>query len=239
VFDCVEIDSTFYKAPSTALVQQWTTTAPEGFLFTPKLPRRITHQQHLQGTESYLGHFLRTIRALDEKLGPILVQLPPSFKYPKHEKALSEFISSASRDYRFAVEFRHKSWFNPEVERLLETRNVCQVWSVNRYLTTPATVTADFVYLRLVGDRTITEFKGIQRDQSEVMESWSAALKQVKGSVRERFVLFNNHFAGFGPASANEFRRLMGLVEMDWTSLMHGSAPQKTLFEFSKQTDSL
>jgi len=234
VFDCVEIDSTFYRAPYPTMVQQWYKITPNGFMFSPKLPKRITHEQHLEDVTSYLSHFLRTLDALQEKLGPFVIQLPPSFKLPKHEKALSNFIDELNPRYKYAVEFRHKSWFNPETEKLLESKNICQVWSINQYLTTPAAVTSDMIYLRFVGDRAITEFKGIQKDQTETMQTWSKSLQEVGASVKDRFIFFNNHFAGFGPASANEFRRLMGLVELDWSSLKSGGGPQSTLFDFSK-----
>ena len=233
VFDCVEIDSTFYRAPYPTMVQQWYNNTPTGFTFTPKIPKRITHDQHLEDVTSYLSFFLRTLDPLNEKLGPFLIQLPPSFKLPKHEKALANFINELNPKYRYAVEFRHKSWFNPETEKLLESKNVCQAWSINQYLTTPAAVTSDIVYLRMVGSREITEFKGIQKDQTETMQTWKKSLKDIEGSVKDRFIFFNNHFAGFGPASANEFRRLMGLVEVDWSTLK-GTGPQKTLFDFSK-----
>lgn len=234
VFDCVEIDSTFYRAPSMAMVQRWDKSTPQGFIFSPKLPKRITHDQHLEGIASYLEHFTRTLGQLGGKLGPFVVQLPPSFKRPKHEKALSSFLSELSGEHRYAIEFRHKSWFDTDVEKQLETRNICQVWSVNQYLTTPASVTSDFVYMRFVGDRAINQFNRIQKDQADTMKSWSNTLKEVGDSVKERFVFFNNHFAGFGPASVNEFRRLMGLVEMDWAGLQKGGLPQRTLFDFSK-----
>ena len=233
VFDCVEIDSTFYRAPSPTMIQQWIKSTSPGFIFAPKLPKRITHDQHLESVESYMDYFTRTLKGLEGKLGPFVVQLPPSFKHPKHEKALADFVASVSKQYRFAVEFRHKSWFGSGVEKLLESNNICQIWSVNQYLTTPAAVTSDFVYLRFVGDRVINEFNRVQKDQSDVMKGWSKTLQEVSDSVRERFIFFNNHFAGFGPASVNEFRRLMGLVELDWSSL--GPIPQKTLFDFSKK----
>ena len=236
VFDCVEIDSTFYRAPTPAMVQQWYTNTPSGFMFAPKLPKRITHDQHLEDVSSYLSHFTRTLEQLQEKLGPFIIQLPPSFKLPKHEKALTRFIAELNPKCKYAVEFRHKSWFNPETQKLLEDNNICQVWSVNQYLTTPSTVTSDTVYLRLVGDRALTEFKKTQRDQTETMQTWKKALEDVGDSVKERFVFFNNHFSGFGPASVNEFRRLMGLVELDWSSLKVGSAPQRTLFDFANRS---
>ena len=199
----------------------------------PKLPKRITHDQHLENAESYVDHFVRTTSQLKEKLGPFVIQLPPSFKNPKHLKALNGFIENLDREHRYAVEFRHESWFNPDVEKLLADHNLCQVWSVNQYLTTPATLTADFLYLRFVGDRAISEFNRMQKDQSQVLKNWSQALREVGDKVQERFIFFNNHFAGFGPGSVNEFRRLMGLVELDWSDLGQGDERQKTLFDFS------
>jgi uncharacterized protein YecE (DUF72 family) len=235
IFDCVEVDSTFYRAPSAAMVQRWLSSTPAGFILAPKIPKRITHDQHLENADSYMEHFVRTVSQLNEKLGPFVIQLPPSFKNPKHLKALTNFISGLDREHRYAIEFRHKSWFNPEIEQLLSAHNICQVWSVNQYLTTPAATTTDMVYLRFVGDRAISEFTKLQRDQGEKMKTWSKALKDVGEAVKERFVFFNNHFAGFGPGSANEFRRLMGLVEADWSGLNQGDAPQKTLFDFNRK----
>jgi uncharacterized protein YecE (DUF72 family) len=188
----------------------------------------------LEDVSSYLEHFTATLEQLNEKLGPFIVQLPPSFKLSKHERALANFIAELNPKLRYAIEFRHRSWFNPATEKLLETNNICQVWAVNQYLSTPAAVTSDIIYLRFVGDRKITEFKETQRDQTEVMQTWKKALENVGGHVTERFVFFNNHFAGFGPASVNEFRRLMGLVELDWKGLRGGPLAQRTLFDFPK-----
>jgi uncharacterized protein YecE (DUF72 family) len=216
------------------MVQQWVDATPAGFIFAPKIPKRITHDQKLQNVTSYMQHFVRSIGALGEKLGPFVVQMPPSFKYPKHEQALAEFMSNLDLKLRYAIEFRDRSWFTHKVERLLQDANICQVWSVNQYLTTPPSVTADFAYMRFVGDRELSEFNRVQRDQMTVMNTWSKTLQDTGNSVKNRFIFFNNHFAGFGPASVNEFRRLMGLVELDWSGLKEGGANQKTLFDFSK-----
>lgn len=231
VFDSVEIDSTFYRAPSAAMVQNWYNSTPAEFIFAPKIPKRITHDQHLENTDSYMAHFVRTLSQLKEKLGPFVV--PPSFKNPKHLEALKGFVTRLDPEYRYAIEFRHNSWFNADIEELLAANHICQVWSVNQYLTTPATRSSDFVYLRFVGDRAINQFDKLQKDQGEVMKTWSKTLQEVGDSLKESFIFFNNHFAGFGPGSVNEFRRLMGLMELDWSGLSQGDAPQKTLFEFS------
>jgi len=230
IFDTVEVDSTFYRVPSAEMVKQWYGNTPSEFLFCPKLPKRITHDLHLENCNQYYDHFSKRLSGLKEKLGPYVIQLPPSFKCEKHLQQLTSFLNGLDRHYRYAVEFRHDSWFNSEVEKFLSDRGICQVWSINQYLTTPPTLTADFVYLRFVGDRTIERFGKIQKDQNQAMKAWSESLLGVL-EPRDRFVLFNNHYAGFGPGSVNEFRRLMGLAQLDWSGLTKDSA-QKSMFDF-------
>jgi uncharacterized protein YecE (DUF72 family) len=231
VFDVVEIDSTFYRAPSPEMVKHWYSSTPEGFVFCPKFPKRITHDLKLDSASSYLEHFTKRLSDLQEKLGPFVVQLPPSFKFQKHEQQLSQFIENLNDHYRYAIEFRHESWFTEETKSLLKGRNICQVWSINQYLTTPPTVTADFIYTRFVGDRAITQFNGIQKDQTETMKTWKNELENAPDATKQRFILFNNHFAGFGPGSVNEFRRLMNLAELDWSHLAKDTA-QKSMLDF-------
>jgi uncharacterized protein YecE (DUF72 family) len=231
VFDTVEIDSTFYRVPSIEMVEHWYSSTPDGFMFCPKLPKRITHDLRLENAAPYLEHFTKRLCVLQDKLGPFIVQLPPSFKVQKHTQQLLQFVEGLDKKHRYAIEFRDKSWFNREIESFLESKGICQVWSVNQYLTTPPAVTADFVYLRFVGDRVIDQFNRIQRDQMESMKSWNEKLGQVADSVKERFVFFNNHFAGFGPGSVNEFRRLMGLAKLDWSDLAK-DATQRSMMDF-------
>jgi uncharacterized protein YecE (DUF72 family) len=217
VFDCVEIDSSFYRIPSPSMVSQWKATTPAGFTFSPKLSKKITHENKLENFESTLLYFYSVVSKLGDKLGPIVVQLPPSIKVEKHRAVMEKFVSSLEPKFRHAIEFRHKSWFTPETYRLLERNNVAMAWSINQYLETPPEVTADFAYLRMVGTREITKFDGIQKEMREEMERWATALKKQRDSIGEGFVFFNNHFAGFGPESVNEFRRLLGMIEVDWS----------------------
>ena len=227
VFNCVEIDSSFYRIPNPFMVNQWRSNTPPGFLFSPKLPKKVTHDSKLQGVSSTLVYFYSVVSKLKEKLGPIAIQLPPSIKYEPHKEIMKDFLGQLSPEFRHAVEFRHKSWFRPEVYSLLRKHNVAMVWSMNQYLETPPEVTADFIYLRMVGDREITEFNGIQRDRSEDMGRWASTVKEASGKFESGYVFFNNHFAGFSPESANEFRRLLGLMELEWKP--EGSQ-QQTLF---------
>jgi len=230
-FDCVEIDSSFYRIPSPFMIEQWKNNTPDGFLFSPKLPKKITHDKKLVDFEGNLAYFYGVVGKLGKKLGPIVVQLPPSIKLATHQKVVEKFVSSLDSNFEHAIEFRHESWFTPEVYRLLEKNNVAMAWSLNQYLETPAQVTSKFAYLRMVGERDITEFSGIQKDRSREMEAWAEKLQENLDSLDQAFIFFNNHFAGFGPESVNEFRRLMGMIEVDWRSAGKGPR-QKSLAEF-------
>ena len=227
VFNCVEIDSSFYRIPNSFMVSQWKSKTPEGFLFSPKLPKKITHEKKLVNSESTLLYFYSVMNKLKEKLGPIAIQLPPSIKVETHMDVMKSFISQLSPEFKHVIEFRHKSWFAPEVYELLRKSNIAMVWSLNQYLETPPEVTADFVYMRMVGDREITEFKGVQRDRSEDMQRWASVIEKNSGKFESGYIFFNNHFAGFSPESANEFRRLLGLMELDWKAQ---GTQQQTLF---------
>ncbi len=166
-FDCVEIDSSFYRIPSPGMVSQWKSSTPDGFTFCPKLTKKITHENKLENFESTLLYFYSVMSKLGNKLGPIVVQLPPSVKVEKHKAAMERFVSSLEPKFKHAIEFRHKSWFTPETYKLLEKNNVAMAWSINQYLETPPEVTADFVYLRMVGTREITQFTGIQKEMRD------------------------------------------------------------------------
>jgi uncharacterized protein YecE (DUF72 family) len=227
VFNCVEIDSSFYRVPSASMISQWKNSTPSGFLFSPKLPKKITHEKKLVDSEATLTYFYSVLNKLGPKLGPIAIQLPPSIKLSTHEASMKAFISQLHPDFKHAIEFRHKSWFTPEVYQLLRKNNIAMIWSLNQYLETPAEQTADFAYVRMVGDREISEFIGTQRDRSEDMQRWASVIKDGASKFESGYIFFNNHFAGFSPESVNEFRRLLGLMDLDWKNT---GTQQQTLF---------
>ncbi len=231
-FNCVEIDSSFYRIPSPFMVEQWKKNTPEGFKFTPKLTKKITHDNKLLNFEGQLSYFYSVVRRLGDKLGPIVAQLPPSIKLDKHRNVMETFIAGLDPKFSHAIEFRHRSWFVPEVYKLLEKNNIAMVWALNQYLETPPEVTAKFAYMRMVGDREITEFTGVQRDRTSEMQRWAKNLQEKGDSLEDAFVFFNNHFAGFSPESANEFRRLLGMMEIDWKQGIGSGPRQQSLADF-------
>lgn len=231
VFDCVEVDSSFYRTPAPAMVRRWYKGTPDGFLFTAKMPKRITHEKKLKNVDENLHWMSNSFREFKEKLGMVVAQLPPSVKYETHAEAMWTFLDFLDPKMPHAVEFRHKSWFRDDVYGKMRDHKVAVVWTENQYLRSPAVVTADAVYLRLVGDRTIQEFKETQRDRSAETRAWYRELEQSADSVKGAMVFFNNHYAGFGPASVNEFRRLAGLMEYEFPSSR--GAGQRGLADFA------
>ncbi|MGH2638615.1 MAG: DUF72 domain-containing protein [Rhabdochlamydiaceae bacterium] len=154
VFDLVEVDSTFYRSPSSTMVRQWKEKTPDNFLFTVKMPKRITHESKLKGIEKELEYFEKTVKILDSKLAAVMAQLPPFLKYDDSSfDALSKFLDSTDPEIRYAIEFRNRSWFREETYKLLRAKRACFAWSVNEYVKEmPKEVTTDFAYVRFMGD---------------------------------------------------------------------------------------
>jgi uncharacterized protein YecE (DUF72 family) len=235
VFDAVEIDSTYYRTPSPLIVQNWRKTTTDNFIFTAKFPKKITHELKLRDSHAQLERYYKSISELREKLGALVIQLPPSFNIKKDLEALTNFLPILDQKYKHAIEFRNKSWWKPETYKLLETNNVALAWSENQYASTPAEATSDIAYLRMVGDRSITNFSAPQKDQTQTMKKWYTALEEKSSLFKQGYVFFNNHFAGFGPGSVNEFRRLAGLAELDWKAVKAEPGPlQSSISQFQQ-----
>ena len=232
VFDLVEIDSTFYTIPSQDTIRSWRDAVPERFQFTAKFPRVITHEHALRPTREAMDRFFRSIGELHVKVGALVVQLPPFLHRDDGMDRLLFFLDGLPKEYRYAVEFRHDSWMRPEVFEALRKRDVALVWNEVQYLKTAPEVTADLVYLRFIGDRSLHELGRVQIDRSAEMEKWAGRLRAVEDRVARAYVLFNNHFAGFGPAGADQFRRMLGLPGVDFAAIHAPDPGQRRLLEF-------
>src|SRR5439155_1563361 len=111
----------------------------------------------------------------------------------------------------------------------LRRREVALVWNEVQYLNTTPEITADFVYLRFIGDRSLSDLGRVQIDRTTEMEKWAGRLRSVEDRVARAYVLFNNHFAGFGPAGADQFRRILGLPAVDFAAIHAPERGQKRL----------
>ena len=146
-FPTVEINNTFYRMPAEAMLARWSEEVPEGFAFTLKAPRRITHEKRLREAESDVAEFLRRAGALGDRLGVILFQLPPYLR--KDVPRLQAFLALLPPDKRFAFEFRHASWQDDEVYEALRARAAMLCVTDTDEGDTPFIATSDFGYVRL------------------------------------------------------------------------------------------
>jgi len=231
-FDTVEVDSTFYRAPSASMVRNWRARTPPGFIFAAKFPRAITHEKVLRDCAAEVKEFLETMELLDDKLGPLLLQFPYFNKqaFARSEDFLARlgpFLEQLPEGHKYCVEIRNKYWINPAFLDLLRKRQVALAlidhpWMplINQLTAKHEVVTADFTYIRWLGDR-----KGIEEktqhwdriiiDREEEMEMWIPAVRQLLKRGISIMGYFNNHYAGFAPGSIELFRKIWERMDSD------------------------
>ncbi|MGH7393146.1 MAG: DUF72 domain-containing protein [Candidatus Rokuibacteriota bacterium] len=196
-FGVVEINATFYRMPTPAILSGWAARTPDAFVFALKAPQRITHFARLRDVDEPVRFFCDAARTLGPKLGPLLFQLPPNFK--KDLGRLTDLLASLPRDLRVAFEFRHDSWLADDVYERLRGRDAALCIADFGDRTTPLVATADFGYLRLrdegYGDGDLT--------------SWADTIRGLAERWRDTFVFFKHEESGTGPALAT---RLMALL---------------------------
>lgn len=201
------------------MVRNWARRTPDNFKFTVKFPKAITHDKQLLGTiNENLERFYEVMKPLQSKIAAFLIQLPPWLDIMKGLKFLKTIQFQLDNSYRYAIEVRHYSWFNDLAFNYFKQNDFCLVWSQQDVLVTPPVFTTDFVYLRLIGNRSIDEkdFGKIQNDRRREMEKWSNILNDVKNTksiIKMAIVSANNHYAGFGPMTAKLFAEMMDKKE--------------------------
>jgi uncharacterized protein YecE (DUF72 family) len=158
-FDCVEINSSFYKPHRPATFTRWTDSVPAQFRFSAKLPKLITHELRLVACQEAMTRFCATLTGLRDKLAVLLVQLPPSLVFDQRTVEASLGLLRASSSARIVCEARHLSWFQPEVDRLFSALGITRVFAdppidpaqrIDLALQ-PVTAAGQFSYLRLHG----------------------------------------------------------------------------------------
>jgi uncharacterized protein YecE (DUF72 family) len=226
-FDYVEIDSSFYKIPNQFMVKNWDRKTPDNFRFAAKFPKIITHDKHLVDVKEEVELFLKVMEPLREKTLALLIQLPPSMEIIPGLDGLRQLVPLLDSKFRYAVEVRHQSWFQDLAYNFFANNNLCMVWSQLAGIRTPPIVTTDFLYVRFIGDRSIDEnnFGKIQKDRVLEMSKWARRVKRVEEEKKKEnkelslaMIAANNHYAGFGPGTANMFRKMIGLSEITWTN---------------------
>jgi len=222
-FKTVEIDSTFYAYPKSGMVHGLARYTPDDFSFSAKIPKVITHDKKLEvrkGVENDLMKFLSLMKPLLEKrkMGPLLIQLPPSFTYGTGVERLKGFFGVLPTDLSFAVEFRNKSWLRAETWELLRKNNVANTIVDEPLLPPDPVVTADFAFVRWHGHGERPWYN--YRYSDEELEPWAKRLGEVASKTRKVYGYFNNHFHGFAVENSLEMLGLLGTATKEQESLL-------------------
>ena len=222
-FETVEVDSTFYACPSPGTVANWAARTPEGFVFSVKVPQVITHEKILVGCDADLNEFLNTMGLLGKKLGPIVFQFPffnrSAFR-DRHEflDRLVPFLRKLPTAYRFAIEIRNRTWLDAEFANLLRDQRVALVLQDRAWMPSPSElnfdpITADWTYVRWLGDRKDIEKQTLNWDKTVVdrtheLSSWIDYCYLVMKRGVLIYAYANNHYAGHAPATIKQFQSL-------------------------------
>ncbi|MFO7727296.1 MAG: DUF72 domain-containing protein [Desulfonatronovibrio sp.] len=202
-FDTVEINSSFYHLPKEKTLKDWHERVPGNFRFTLKGSRFVTHMKKLNETGEAVKRFYERAALLKGKLGCVLWQLPGN--QHKDTEKLNEFCKQLSSDFRNVIEFRHNSWYDPEVYEVMKQYGVifCVI-SAPGDLSDEAVKTARQVYMRFHGR------ENWYRDQysREELKDWADKLKKLK--PRQVYAYFNNDYQAYAPANALEFQEFIG-----------------------------
>lgn len=189
-FNTTEINYTFRRMPTEAILNNWATQTPVTFRFSLKAPQQITHMRKLRDCAGVVKHFADVAKVLGKKLGPTLFQLPPFFE--ADIPLLRSFLGECPARFKVALEFRHASWFTEETFDTLRTHNAALCVADSEKLHTPLAVTADFAYFRL-------------RDEGYTpkdIEHWARQVKAVSDGIVDTYVYFKHEESGLGPEFA-------------------------------------
>ena len=226
-FPTVEVDSTFYGCPSASTVSNWSARTPEDFIFAVKVPQVITHDKALVDCDVEFEEFVKTVDVLGPKLGPMVFQFPSfdKWKFPKQDSflgVLTPFLKKLPADHKFVIEIRNKTWLDARFADVLREHNVALALTDTSFMPRPwemkskfDLVTADFAYVRWLGDRKRIEKQTTTWDKTVIdrtsdLKNWVDLLKQMVNNkkIRKLFAFANNHYAGHGPATAKLFMDL-------------------------------
>jgi uncharacterized protein YecE (DUF72 family) len=199
-FPTVEINYTFYRAPTEKILDGWSKATPDPYRLTLKAPKRITHDARLRDCGDAVRQFMEVAATLGPKLGALLFQLPPNLKrdLPLFDAFLDAFPPAVCA----AFEFRHPSWLDDEVYARLRARNLALCVADSEKLQTPVEITADYAYFRL-------------RDEGygpDDIERWARVIQDQASRCRDVFVYFKHEESGKGPEFGGRLMEILALT---------------------------
>ncbi|MFP3975585.1 MAG: DUF72 domain-containing protein [Dehalococcoidia bacterium] len=202
-FSTVELNNSFYRLPSENTFANWRDSSPPGFLFAVKASRFITHVKRLKNLGDALATFLSRADILQDRLGPLLYQLPPNIN--RDEDRLESFLSSLPSGYQHVFEFRNESWFQDSVFERLRRHNVGFCIYDMPDFTTPLVATAGFAYIRFHGSTLM--YGGSYPDDE--LERWAQSIGELSQGLTSSYIYFNNDIEGFAVKNAKRLDELL------------------------------
>lgn len=200
-FNTVEINMTFYRSPRTETLHNWATRTPENFVFTMKASRQITHLKKLRKVEHDLEHLAYLARQLEPKMGCLLYQLPPSLTRDK--ELLTSFLKVLPPGFKQVIEFRHPSWYHPEIYELMSKFGTifCVVSSAR--VPPEVVVTSGTAYFRFHG--LTGGYRYCYSDDE--LKKWAEVIHHA--AVEESFIYFNNDYQAYAVFNARKMLELL------------------------------
>jgi uncharacterized protein YecE (DUF72 family) len=202
-FATTELNGVFYRTPTPKAVESWRDQTGRDFVFAWKASKFITHWKRLSDNSVNSLELLEDrLSLLGKKAGPILFQLPPNFRVDVGR--LASFFKLLSKKRRYSFEFRHPSWYAPEILRLLRQQNIALCISDHHDAPAPWTRTADFVYVR--GHGPTGRYKGHYSPRT--LSEWARRVRSWRRQGCDVFVYFDNDQKSAAPADARRLTEL-------------------------------
>ncbi len=208
-FKTAEINSSFYRKPNPATVLGWLRYSPEDFVFAAKVPQTVTHDRRLDpSAKPDIIEFCDLMKPLAEadKLGPLLLQLPPSLRFDP--VPIRDFFKVLPTDFQFAIEFRNRSWMIPEVFDLLREFHVAYAVVDEPLLPPEVHVTAPIAYVRWHGHGKDPWYD--YQYSKEELQAWVPKVEEMASKAKVTYGYFNNHYHGYAPENALEVLEMLG-----------------------------
>ena len=203
-FPTAELNGVFYRTPTPQAVKSWRDQTGKDFIFAWKASKFITHWKRLsEKSVNSLELLEDRLALLGHKAGPILFQLPPNF--PADADRLEAFLELTPKKRRYSFEFRHLSWYEPHMLRLLSRKNIALCISDHHDAPAPWRRTADFVYVR--GHGPGGRYKGHYRP--DALANWANRIRSWKKQGCDVYVYFDNDQKSAAPADALKLRQLL------------------------------
>jgi len=201
-FQTLEINNTFYNLPEKKTFEHWRDTVPTDFTFAVKASRYITHMKKLNEPKEALNNFLDSVSLLQDKLGPILFQLPP--RWHLNLERLDAFLKLLSNEFQYVFEFRDHTWWDKAVYERLEKANAAFCVYELAGEISPKIVTADFVYVRLHGPGDAYEGKY----ETQTLSGWAGAFSAWKNQNKDVYCFFDNDQNGYAAENARMLQEM-------------------------------